>query len=136
MSIEVSWDNGPHTIIRYDFFEQWTWEEMEAALIEANQMMATVPHTVDIIIDMSQGWRLPRGNLLVRGKRIMVTMPPDNMGLTVVTGGSAFAETIASALVRVYRRLGEKILFTSSLDDARRLIAERRQADRPTSADV
>ena len=50
MGVVVDWTDAEKKIIRYDFPGEWTWDDLYAAMNRVNEMMATVPYNVYIVI--------------------------------------------------------------------------------------
>jgi hypothetical protein len=50
---------------------------------------------------------------------------PENRGVTVIVGGTAFIKNLVGLFSRVYRPLGQRLLLASSLEEARAKLAER-----------
>lgn len=123
MGIEVLWDNEAKTIIRYIYAPDWTWQDFEQAAETSTSMAGTVTHSVGIIADFSQGAPPPMG-ALAKFKRAQETAPPNLSGIAIV-GGGVFINTLVNAFSRVYRRLGENLIVTGSLDDARTRLSDR-----------
>ncbi len=125
MNIEVSWDNDEKTIIRFAYGNNWTWEDYRAASETSRQMMRSVDQTVDLIADYSNGSPPPL-DALMKYRRAMATLP-ENSGLVVIVGGSYFINTLVSIFSGVYRSLGEALVIANSVEEARSIIAERRE---------
>lgn len=131
MSVNVSWDNDDKTALRYDFKARWTWEEFDAATVQAFAMTGSVSHTVDSISNFETGAALPP-NALFQFRRAMSKAPP-NRGITVIVGGSMFIKAMVTTFSRLNKQLGERLLLADSLDQARTLLASRRQKSSPVS---
>jgi hypothetical protein len=126
MSIKVSWDNEAKTIIRYDFEGDWNWEEFHVAAQEAFKLTRSVEHTVDTISNFLPGTRLP-ANAFLQFRRAMVDAPK-NRGVTAIAGNSSFITRMVSVFSKVNKRLGERLVVVASLEEARKVLAERRKA--------
>ncbi len=124
MGVNISWDNGEKTALRYDFKGRWTWEEFDAAALEAFAMTGSVTHTVDSISNFEIGATLPP-NALFQFRRAMSKAPP-NRGITVIVGGSLFIKTMVTTFSRLNKQLGERLQIADSLEQARALLAARR----------
>jgi hypothetical protein len=125
MSVNVSWDNDDKTIIRYDFDGQWTWNDFNAATVDAFAMTRSVDHRVDSISYFNKGAALPP-NALFQFRRAMANAPK-NRGKTVIVGGSAFIKTMVAVFSHLNRELGERLALADTLDEARANLTARRQ---------
>jgi hypothetical protein len=130
MGVQVQWDNIDKTIIRYDFKGIWTWNDFYAAHKQAQELGATVPHHIDLILDMRAVSRLP-GNALLHIKQY-ADKQPRNVGLAICITSDHFVQTIYSMDTPAHHRTEQSFRFAASLDEAYRLINQRRgrKADR------
>jgi hypothetical protein len=125
MSVKVSWDNESKTTIRYDFEGEWTWDEFRAAAQVAFALTRSVTYTVDTISNFPPGTRLP-ANAFLQFRRAMADAPK-NRGVTVIAGGSSFIKTMVSVFSKVNKQLGERLMVVDSLQEARKVLTERRK---------
>jgi hypothetical protein len=124
MTVKASWDNETKTTIRYDFEGQWTWEEFRAAVQEAFALTRSVTHTVDTISNFPADTRLP-ANAFLQFRRAMADAPK-NRGTTAIVSNTSFIKMMVSVFSKVNKQLGERLVIVSSLDEARRTLASRR----------
>lgn len=130
MSIEVDWYNEEQDIIIHHIEGRWTINELREAAIRAWNMMRDVDHIVDVIMDVRTGHRLPSG-FMVHGKHI-ATARPDNGGIIVIVGGTAFMKALYQVYVKAY---GQKtpdfsVYFAETVGAAENLIQQNRQINR------
>jgi len=125
MTVKVSWDNEIKTTIRYDFEGEWNWAEFHAAAQQAFALTRSVEHTVDTISNFLPGTRLP-ANAFLQFRRAMVDAPK-NRGITVIAGNSSFITMMVSVFSKVNKQLGKRLMVVSSLQEARKVLAERRK---------
>jgi hypothetical protein len=125
MNITVSWDNKQKTVIRYDFEGRWTWEEFYSASSQAFAMTCTVKHRVDTISNFKHGSVLPP-NALIQFRQVMLNAPK-NRGINVIVAHNSFVATLVKIFSNLNKRLGERLAVVDSLDEARMLLADRRQ---------
>jgi hypothetical protein len=123
--ITVSWDNEAKNIIRYDFQGRWTWEDFYAASAQAFAMTRSVTHRVDAISNFHEGAVLPP-NAMYHFRHAMISAPP-NRGVNVIVGATTFVKTLIKIFSNLNKRLGQRLVLANSLDDARMLLAARRQ---------
>ena len=124
MRIEVSWDNAEKTIIRYDYGEDWTWEDFHDANQKSNRMAASVTHIVDLIVDFTHGSPPPAGSL-GRFRKAMEDAPK-NRGIIVIVGGSFFINSLVAVFSRIYRALGRRLMTAGTVEEAQVRIADLR----------
>lgn len=123
--IKVSWDNEAKTILRYDFQGRWTWEDFYAASAQAFAMTHSVQHRVDAISHFHHGSVLP-ANAMFHFRHAMVSAPA-NRGMNVIVGANAVVRTLIKMFSSINKQLAARLAIADSLDDARMLLAARRQ---------
>ena len=123
MSINVQWDNEAHTLVRWDFIGTWDWNDFLAAQKASNDLIKSVPHTVDIISDVSQSQALPPGAI---GRfRTYRRDDPDNAGRVVLVGASNYIKTIVEIFRGMFPNTGGNFTFADSLEEARSALTSK-----------
>lgn len=117
MSINVYWDNDELSVLRYDFYGNWNWEDLSFANVLAFRMMARVEHEVNVIFNMEHSETLPVGAL--NGIRQMFDNAPYNMGTVVLTHGGTVAEYTFEMLSAFEDSLGTRLAIADTLATAR-----------------
>lgn len=122
MNITVTW-NTP-SVILLQFMPGWTWNDLYAAIKQADTLIASVEHTVHLIIDITRAGRIPGDFLRVAGDVFANGAARPNEGRRVVVGAGALIRAGYSTLARVYGGdlRDRPFHFTSSLDEARALL--------------
>lgn len=100
MLINVAWDNEEKTIIRYHFEKGWGWNDLYEGMQAASVMLASVTHTVDIIMDFKDASLIPQ-NALTHIQRAFKNAKPENAGLTVIVAPSRFFQALVDAAQKV-----------------------------------
>ena len=121
MPVYALWDNDAKTILRFDFIGKWDWTQYSEALHTAIEMLATVPHMVDVIPNFAESGPLPANTLshFARSSRESTI----ETGHTVVVTNAKFVEFLINSFSKLYGRPGKKTLSASSLEEARQLLA-------------
>lgn len=125
MRIDVIWDNESRTIVRYDYHPGWTLEDFDQAERQLYELLAGVPHVVDVIAHFLPGSDPPAG-AFSRFKRVQDEMPPQ-VGAVVVTNSGPFVALLLSVFLRVYRQYADRLWLADTLEDARKQLAEKRR---------
>jgi hypothetical protein len=134
MTINVTWDDPEHTIIRYEFNERWTWPELLQAVAQSDAMLMEAGHVCHFIYDIRLSRAIP-DSALTYLKRF-VGKKRANTGIQVVVGNDksralALAESLLSVLQKLYNP-DWGLFFAESLDEAHERLAERaRQSQAP-----
>jgi hypothetical protein len=127
MPITIEWDNSEHTVIFRKFIGSWTWDEYSVAEQTLHQMLATVPHRVDVITDLRQSTiTMPEG-AIARTRQIVKNLSP-NRGITVDIGASALVRMFMPVFARHNATLPAipETVFVETLDEARAYLQEQR----------
>jgi hypothetical protein len=121
------WDDADHTVIRWDFYD-WTWDDFHAAAqqVEAMFTAANKPFYIPSILNLKHSGRIPIGAFPHFSVAIDM-METD--GWTVIAEASGFARTLAKVFMTFNPAAREKVYFAETLEDARRLIKQRRSLD-------
>jgi hypothetical protein len=125
MPIQIYWEDTEKTIVRYDFQGAWTWDDLYAVYYQAIDMETSVPHRVDIILDMRTSQRIP-GNALLHIKNIAEKQPP-NVGLSIFVTTNAFITSMYNMAIKVYGKIAYYFRLVSTLDDAHAMIENARR---------
>lgn len=128
MAINTLWDDTKKTRVLVEFETNWSWDELENAITQIDQFIASVAHNVDIIIDV-EGSSLPSDFL--KAARNLLSNGDDartNEGHRIIVGANdtirkayqAFANTFGKRLV------GREVLFANDLSHARSMLHSMR----------
>jgi hypothetical protein len=122
MAFEMYWEDQEKTILICKVNGPWKWEEYHLALDAIVEMIASVPHRVDLITLRGSGTAMPKGSSVPHYMRAARIMPP-NLGRNIlVVEGAEFG--YASQIVRLFfKAVGSQFVLMRSLDDAHALIA-------------
>jgi hypothetical protein len=125
--IYIEWDDAEQTIIRWDFY-RWTWKDFHAAAMQVEAMFvaANKPFYVPSILNLKHSGSIPIGAFPHFSMAIDM-METD--GWTVITEASGFARMLAVVFMRFNPKARGKVYFADTLEDARALIAQRRQRE-------
>lgn len=123
MSIEARWDHEDHHIIYVGLRGQWLWAELYQALETAEQLARSVAHEVAAIVDIRGGLNLPGGSLFltenIKQVRSLLARNSGQHGPIVVVGADADARMVYDSLRMMDSRVGARVVFTDTLDEAR-----------------
>lgn len=124
MSITVNWFDPEHTIIHYDFEGQWSWGELNEVVNQVNEMVRSVGHRVDVIIDVTNGQSTPSGAFSqIQG---ITAKAPDNWGMGVFVGASGLVRVLVTTFLKIYPRFNQRYALTDTVAEALDIIRERR----------
>jgi hypothetical protein len=124
MPVQVRWYDEAQTIVLYEIQGNWTWDELYPEYTRAIQMEKSVPHRVDVLIDMRRSGRLPL-NVLTHMKRFS-DHQPYNIGLSIVITESQFVRALYQAGCKFYSGIGRYFAVAPSPEEALAMIAAAR----------
>lgn len=129
MAIQTQWDDEQKQIIRVEVEGRWSWEELQTALARTIEMMDSVPHKVDFIIDVSRSSLIP-GGATQAAQSVATPETHRNEGIKVVVGANALMRIGYEAYRRINKSLGknQEFHFAKTQDEARAFIARERTA--------
>lgn len=122
MSITVKWDNEDKTILVTTYKGSWNWSDLAAADAETMLHLDSVDHKVDFIDDFIEAATPPLPISHLPEIAGMTPFRHSNAGVLVAVGLSGFAETAGRIFTKVYKAYAKKVLFASTLEEARRLL--------------
>lgn len=117
MPIHVDWDNEHRTVIRYEFVNPWSWQDLIDAIDQVDEMVRDVPYTVHFIADMTRGDTLPDKFLTYISTISRKVRGRD--GLIVVINTNTFAQAVYGIFTRLNNNVMSRVVFAPSLQAAR-----------------
>lgn len=124
MSINIVWANSEQTAIHIAFAPGWTWEHLKSAIQRADSMIASVEHTVHLLIDLSSAGGIPGDFMTMAGDILNGGAARVNEGAKVVVGAGRLIRMAYGGFLRVYGQQlkGRPFLFASDIDEAQAII--------------
>jgi hypothetical protein len=122
MPVHIQWDNDDKTAIRYDYEGKWSWDELYDVSKKAVEMFHSVNHKVNVIHNLANSPNLPSGALSHAHR--FSAQNPENWGISVVVGTSAFVSSLIQVFRKVYRQFGERYYTAMTLEQARQVLAQ------------
>ena len=120
--IDINWANPERTIILWQNQGAMTSQEYAQALRQSAALALSVDHEVGVIMDMRRAAGIPKNAFLL--SKQVIQEQPKNMKITVLVGNSTFWEKIWGMMARFHPANHINIQFTTSIDEAYRLIHE------------
>lgn len=118
MPVERTWYDDQQQIVIYRFIGKWTYEELEAVLIEAQPLVEALPHRVASIWDARRSSLLPPGSFFFRFRDLMQYRPPNIVQVTIVVGANGLVRSLGNAFNRIYGRSeAVQTIFFDTLED-------------------
>jgi hypothetical protein len=125
MPIQVQWEDTAHTLVRLQFERGWTWNDLYAAVEQADRLITSVPHTVHLLIDIRHAGGLPGDFMRRAGDLFAQGEARANEGRKVVIGAGPLIRAAYSGFLKVYggQMKNRPLLFAGDMDEARRLLS-------------
>jgi hypothetical protein len=119
MSVFVAWGNPHKTSLILTFAMPWRWDDYEQLSAHIEAAFASVPHPVDLVIDVRAAGTIPAEALHELGKAYADATP--NLGEYVFVGASAHFRGLFAAAHRYYTALGGQLnyRFVDALETAK-----------------
>jgi hypothetical protein len=122
MPATIEWDDDAKTRTLFTFDGKWTWEEYYQARAKGIEMVNSVPHTVNLIVDYTHSSFFPDNMLSNFGSSLQKV--PKDFDLAVIVTNSNFVIAMVNMISKL--TFGRKVKFrvTRSLDEARAIFAK------------
>ena len=128
MNIVVDWDNEQKTIIRYFFSKGWNWDELREAFAQAYQLLETVDHRVNILMDFTTSSIFAPNGAINKARHVIDNPKHSNVGITILVG-SRFVSSIFQLMNRLLGATTSKwdVSFVNTIDEAYKVIQNYEQ---------
>lgn len=123
MSVRVNWDDPEHTILLYTLGCSWTWDEIYETVDVGVAMITTVPHVVDVLVDIQNGSLPPRA--IAQFQRI-ASIPAPQTNLIVIAGGGTLFLSLFNLFKLMMGNSANKYFWVSDLNKARATLTKQR----------
>ena len=123
MGIKIQWDDAARRIVRYDFDEQWTWEDFFVAKKQAYAMIDSVASKVAVIMFAPANVVLPP-NMLTHGLSALRNKHPNTLVVVFVIT-KPFLRAMLTTMSKISRLAESSTVVVTTLEEARALAAKR-----------
>ena len=124
MTIHISWDDDSQTTLLIHFDSEWTWEDFHTTIVQITDLAHQVEHTVDVIFDLSVSHSV--GSEALVHVRRWINLWPANGGFVAIVSNQLMITAVTSIIRRTTPSCRGTLILTTSLNEARRVLAERR----------
>jgi hypothetical protein len=125
MPVHFSWDNPEHTIVRYDFVDKWTWEELYETFHKSWGEIVKLPYVVDSISDFARTNHAPPS--VMTHVRKLSQSRPANTGTMVMVDANSFLTMMFQTFSKLFHttlRRELNIQAVKTLEEGRALLAK------------
>ncbi|QPC83243.1 hypothetical protein G4Y79_02380 [Phototrophicus methaneseepsis] len=120
MPVSVDWANPEKTIVMQRIDGQWSMAEFYDVVQKSAQLLATVDHPVDIIVDLSTTNFVPQG--VISGANKTESTVPPNQRLVIFVGAKMMHKLLLSLGKRLAPRAATHQHFVETMEEANGLI--------------
>lgn len=127
MAIVTTWDNRDKTTVRMEFESEWTWQDLEKAIAATDAFISSVPHQVDVIVDI-EGASMPKDFMNAVKSLLADPKPRANEGHRIVVGAGGVVKSAYSTIQKMFgeKVSGREVMFAATLPEARGMLKQRR----------
>jgi hypothetical protein len=126
VTVTVEWDDESRTALRVNLEGLWTWAEFRDILATAPKMLAQSKHPTDLILNLENSLHVPDGVLLRLMRLHRAGLVGDSLILLSGAPDNVFIDNLVSMAQQLNRGRGGEIRSAASLDEARAILAQRR----------
>jgi hypothetical protein len=127
---QLSWLDDEKTLLHFEVYPGWTWDDAAHAMPAINQALATVEHDAYTLFHFHPGGsELPRKHTLSNMKWILSKEMP-NEKLIILINAQSFLGVTLNILTEVYKHLSinaNKVRHAANLDEALQIVAADKQ---------
>ena len=125
MTIHVKWANLEKTAIHLELERGWSWDDLYKAIQGADDLLTSVPHKVDLIIDISHAGGIPGDFMRVAGDVFASGKARSNEGKKIVVGAGWVIKGAYNTFLKVYgsQLKNRPFIFASSMDEAKTMLS-------------
>ena len=125
MGLRVYWEDEQKIIVRQVYDLTWTWDEYLAAFAKIRQLANEVDYPVGLIAEIGRIRSVPP-NAILYGARGIRSLP-SNIVLAVMVTSSPLALSLLNVILIATQF--KHIQTASTVEDAKRMIADKRHAE-------
>ncbi|MBC7869281.1 MAG: hypothetical protein H7Y09_00465 [Chitinophagaceae bacterium] len=116
MTISVYWHDENKQIVRIEYSEMWSLDELYKISLKSHQMVGEVSHQVDILVDLRRSRVAP--TQLLSSARYVNSLVQPNQGLIVTVGAPTFLKALIRVAGRIMPQVTAKLRYVNTLDEA------------------
>jgi hypothetical protein len=119
--VTIDWLDSQKRIILITYHRDgWSWDDFYRVLKQQYDMIESVPHSVDVIVDVRESHWMPRGGSLLSGIR-KAENPHPRQGRTVIVGATGMVAAIAQTAMKLVSSK-RKFYFALTMDEAKTIV--------------
>ncbi|HVU09893.1 MAG TPA: hypothetical protein VHD90_01395 [Phototrophicaceae bacterium] len=126
MSVAVVWEDEQKSVVRYVFVDPWAWDQFYAGWDQVKAVLDASPHKISAILDLTEMRAIPP-NSLMHMRALIQQRHPNFSELLIVVGSGKFGATYGALAQQLAAAIRYRLIFTDTLEEARRLLDDWNQ---------
>ncbi len=122
MAITIEWVNSEQSVIKLEFPQLWTWEEVYEVKRQLDSRLDQVDHDCAVLFILPSNAKLPM-NALSNGLRILNDSHP-HIRLFVIVTPSLFVRSVTEMVRKVSTDIRNRSRIVETIDQAREALIE------------
>lgn len=129
MPIEAYWTDDSKTLIQYNFVAEWSVEEFFTASYNTHDMVRSVDHQVDVLVDLSLSKGNPAQLTMIPNSRIhdLNNNTASNLGFVIVIGAGPMWVSVIDICLLILTEIKARLYILPTEEIAHQFLQERRQ---------
>jgi len=130
MPVKVFWLDPEHTILTYEFYGKWTWEEIYEAFNEGHRLGRNIDYEYYVLAmtcDADAHQHIPSNIIThfpILARRIS---PRVALDILVLSGLTSFWHNLFHSIKSMYPRLAKRIDIVTSKEEALQMIQQHKE---------
>jgi hypothetical protein len=125
MPVELMWDDEAHTILIQKYTGELIPEEFQKTVDQSRQMLLSVSHPVDLIIDAREVEN--KISTVMNSAKYADDNVPQNQRYLVVVGANLVIRSLVNAASKFAPKATKNIFFVNTVSEARHKLIEYRE---------
>jgi len=123
--IVTEWADDSKRVICIRFTSPFTREEYEQMNVQKVQMMKSVTHPVDLILDVSQTRTIPTDLFMDFRRSAQWVIETKQLENLILAHSNVFIRSLAAMIIEMYPQISHKLRLAKSVEEARELLQKK-----------
>jgi hypothetical protein len=125
MGISINWTDDTHRCVHVIYGSGWTWDEFFVTDGAAKEMLSSIAHKSDFILDLQEAVTPP--NIVTQFPKFVrgaASLTHPNSRYVVLVGANPHFKVLHEVFQKVYPSVAKRVFMVTTLEEARTLLAE------------
>jgi hypothetical protein len=126
MGISINWVDDTHRCVHVIYGRDWKWDEFFATDETAREMLNSIEHKSDFILDLQEAVTPP--NIVAQFPKFVrgaASLTHPNSRYVMLVGANPHYKVLHEVFQKVYPALAKRVFMVKTLEEAHTLLAER-----------